>query len=206
MTLDSYSSLQQEVLDWVDDGSLAGGKVRNFIALAEAEARDQLLIGRAEMRSTAVVSSEMSALPVDLGEIVALRIETSPVLPLRFVDAEAFTAAASAHPLTGRPRIYTVVGEELRFAPSPDGDYAVELVYRRDLPALSDAAPSNWLLARYPQAYLNGALKYASIFLVEDGRAEAFDALFKQALDAIREADARRRTGPRPGMFFRALA
>ncbi len=208
MPLDSYSGLQQEALDWVDDGTLAGAKVQSFIALAEAEMRDRLLIGRAEILAelAAPAGADLVALPADCGSVVSLSISGDPSRALRFIDGQEFNRVIGAELLAGPPRFYTIEAGKLRLGPTPDATGRVRITYNRDLPGLSAATPSNWLLARYPQAYLNGALKYASLFLVEDTRAEGFDALFKQALDGIVEADARRRTGPRPRMAFRPLA
>lgn len=197
----TFAELVAAVGAWIDDTTVDAAEK---IALAESEMRDRLLIGRAEVSATLAVAANV-ALPADLGELVSLRITTNPVIVPRYVDPTEFDDVAPRLAATGVPSRYTMLNGQLRFAPAPDGAYSAAITYRRDLPALSATNTTNWLLTRYPHAYLHGALKYALLFGIEDERAAQFDGLFQGALAAIREADARRRTGPRPRMAMRPL-
>lgn len=56
-----------------------------------------------------------------------------------------------------------------------------------DLVPLSGAAPTNWLLARAPDAYLYGSLMASAPFLIEDERLAVWSPLYVAAMDKLRE-------------------
>ena len=59
--------------------------------------------------------------------------------------------------------------------------------------ALSDAAPTNALLADYPDAYLFATLCEAGPFLRDDALAAAYEARLERAIGEINSKDARAR-------------
>ena len=79
-----------------------------------------------------------------------------------------------------------MVDDSIEFAPTPDGSYTVQLTYYGKIDALSDSTTSNFLSTGYPDAYLYGSLKHASIYLMEDERVPLFTAQFEKALEEMR--------------------
>ena len=79
-----------------------------------------------------------------------------------------------------------MVDDSIEFAPTPDGSYTVQLTYYGKIDALSDSNTSNFLSTGYPDAYLYGSLKHASIYLMEDERVPLFTAQFEKALEEMR--------------------
>mgnify|MGYP005990108681 FL=1 len=76
--------------------------------------------------------------------------------------------------------------DALELAPTPDAAYTLQLTYYEKITALSDSNTSNFVSNNHPDVYLYGALKHASLFLMEDDRAARFSALFEKALEEIR--------------------
>jgi hypothetical protein len=85
----------------------------------------------------------------------------------------------------GRPRYFTVFGDELELAPTPDDDYTIEMVYRKNIPALTSVATTNWLLLFAPDLYLYGALLESAPYIKEDGRIQTWALGLQTALDGL---------------------
>ena len=62
---------------------------------------------------------------------------------------------------------------------------AIRLDYFQKIPALTDAAATNWLLTAHPDLYLFGALVEAEMFGVNDERAPLWKARRDEIFDEI---------------------
>jgi hypothetical protein len=83
--------------------------------------------------------------------------------------------------VAAQPRYFTVFGNELELAPTPDGAYTIEMVYRQNVPALASNG-GNWLLTMAPDLYLYGALLEAAPYIKEDARIQTWGLGFTSAL------------------------
>jgi hypothetical protein len=151
MALSTYSELQAAVLNWMarDSTDTIAAIVPDAIRLAEAKFNRLLRVAEMEANSTGSSTNGVFALPVDF--LAARRVEASPYGALEPVLPDW---AASAYPTreSGIPAYYTIQGLTLTTYPTYTGDVSVD--YYAAIPALSDAEPSNWLLAAYPDLYL----------------------------------------------------
>ena len=87
---------------------------------------------------------------------------------------------------TGQPIYYSIVDKTLELAPTPDTSYTLQLTYYGKIDSLSDSNTTNFVSLNHPDAYLYGALKHASVFLMEDERIPLFTTQFEKALEEIR--------------------
>lgn len=182
MAITNYSELQAAVANWLDRDDLAT-RIPEFIALAEAQMNRLLRSRGAIGRSTATVSSEFSALPADFAQAISLRAQTtSDWDELSPADQETMSGYPAS---TGNPRLYSVVGGELRFYPAPDTGRTLEMTYFAKVPALSVANPSNWVLASHPDAYLYGTLVHSAPLLRDGDVLGTWKALSDAAMDQI---------------------
>jgi len=183
MTLSTYADLKSAVADWLERSDLAG-RIPDFISLAESRL-NRLFRGRMSEVNTVLAASagvRTVALPGGYSEPVSLRL-AGCVDPLRFVDPTLMEVRTDA----GQPKYWTIDGGSLVFERPTDKAYAVTLRHLRKF-ALSDAEPSNPILADYPDLYLFGALLEAAPFL----RDADLLALFQTRFDvALREANAK---------------
>jgi len=92
---------------------------------------------------------------------------------------------------SGKPLYFTVVGNQFRLLPIPDGAYTAELVYYAKLTKLSSTVATNWLLTQAPDVYLYGALLQAAPYLQDDARIPVWSSLYQAGLDQLQIADDR---------------
>lgn len=195
MTITTYAGLQAAVADWVERGDLTS-RLPTFIANAEAKANRLLRERRQQGQSTANVSTAMMALPSDFREAITIELRTDssePYSRLEPVPSDMAATLSLGLP-TGRPRFWSVLGDELHLHPAPDGTYALRMAYFAKVPALSDGNPSNWLLQDGPDIYLDGAL---AAFHEWDQDWEAANRYFQKFETGLAELIAQRR-GPGP--------
>ncbi len=213
MTITTYAELQSAVAEWLarPGDAIVATVAPDLIRLAEARINfgsgeaghdlysPPLRVRQMESRATALLAGEYIALPPDFTELREIKINTTPERKLTYVTPQQFaeTAASSA---SGIPRVYTLVGNDIRFgpAPVPGGGLTAELHYYAAVPALSDSAPSNWLLAAAPNVYLFGVLLEASPYIGDDAQLARWFAMFSAAVRALQAQDRRARHGNAP--------
>ena len=202
MPLDTYANLQAAILDWLarPGDPLLTPAVPDMITLFETEARQRLRVAGAEtMTQIYPTGTADIPLPADFVELRSAALDG--LGPLTAVAA----AQADAMVVGGMPNGYTIYGGGdfacagsgafMRLSPPPSGSYTVNITYQRGLPALSTAAPSNWLLKQSPTAYLFGSLVEASAYIGHDERALAWLQRRDLAFESLERADRKFRWG-----------
>ena len=181
--MQTYVQLQQSISEWLKREDL-GSQIQSFISLAEADLRRRLRTQRMLTTATLTVSAARATLPTDWLATKRLRFVAangaSRYLKFATHDELEETGLAAASP--GFPERFTHEATEYLFAPSPNATYTANVVYYKKIPALSDAAPTNWLLTEAPDLYLYGALKHAQAYLMDDERWPGFVAQYEQIL------------------------
>lgn len=203
MALDTYADLQSAIADWLDRADYTA-RIPDFIRMAEAEFDRVLRVPDMEARAIAqtVAGAERLTLPTDCAGLksvslladIAVPLEGAPVAELHAMYGRAYSA---------RPSAYAVSDGQLWFGPLPDGAYQVQLVYWRRIPALTTAAPSNWLLAKHPDLYLLASVMQAELYGWNDNRLPLLKARVDEIIAQIvqegnrnaRPAQARMRLG-----------
>ena len=188
-----YASLQSAVTEYLarDQDTTLIARIPTFIQLAEAKFNRQLFVRQMEQRSTAVANiasnePEFISLPDDFQSMRRVRLSSvtgKPSLEFRSgtqLDEYRFGISDVA----GQPRYFTVFGDEIEIAPTPDDAYTVEMVYRKIIPPLATNDP-NWLLTLAPDLYLYGALLETAPYLKEDGRIQTWALGFSAALNDL---------------------
>jgi hypothetical protein len=187
MSLDTYPGLAAEIGDWLDRDDLTA-RVPTFIRLTEA--RLNRLLEDPDMEVSTTLTGDGADLPADYGAMISIGTANGYKLtPMSNVEY------AKLLPSSGISRYYTIREGKVYYYP---GSANVTLVYRRRIPALTADNQMNWLLDLAPDAYLYGALMQASAFLVEDDRAQNWNALFDRAIEELRIDAAKRKWGAGP--------
>jgi hypothetical protein len=138
-------------------------------------------------RATATLDSQYISVPTDWLEAINIQIDSGDFSPLFQQSIESLDVYRKSNDnVTGQPIYFALVDDSIEFAPTPDGSYTVQLTYYSKIDALSDSNTSNFLSTGYPDAYLYGSLKHASIYLMEDERVPLFTAQFEKALEEMR--------------------
>lgn len=190
MSITTYAELQAAAANWLVRGDLTA-RIPEFITLAEARLNRVLRARLAEVEQglTGVVGARTLPLPAGFAEPIGLWVTRTwgrESLPFR----EASLIGASS--LRGEPGAWTVDGANLAFDRPCDQAYSFTLRMLAKF-QLSAAAPSNALLADYPDAYLFATLCEAAPFLRDDALSAAYEARLERALGEINAKDARSR-------------
>lgn len=186
MSITNYSELKTAVAAWLHRADL-DDRIPDFIQIGEGKLSRDLDSRRMDVKADLVTTPGDKALdlPADMLEMRRLQIVSDDYnTPLQYRTPDEI-AADYPHNRTGRPVVFTVIGQRLELAPIPDAAYNLELNYIQRLPALSDSNPTNWLLSAWPSAYLYAALCAAQPFLINDERLPMFERLYNDVVAGI---------------------
>lgn len=185
MALTSYSTLKTAVANYLGRSDLTS-QIPDFITLAELrlsrEIRTRKLMK--SVTTTTTAGDSTVALPSDFLELRDIYLDGNPRISLQYLSPSTFTRNAQAT-VSGKPAVYTTLGQEFEFAPIPDKAYTVELLYYFKPTAMSDAVASNEFLANYPDALLYAALAEAEPYLMNDARIQVWSSMYDRAIANI---------------------
>lgn len=195
MAIATYSDLKTKVASW---GRRSGNatfvsEVPDIITFAESRLNrelpavetDQALTGTADSRRI-----DISAYAV-VEPIALFLAETN--MDEREVSLRAdgtFPYLTSA----GRPRLAAIDGTNIDFDCPLDQAYPFRFRYRQRF-ALSDAAPTNWLLTNHPDIYLAAALMWGAGYREDWQNGAAFKAILDEGIPSVRNIIAQKKRG-----------
>lgn len=196
MAITTYAELQSAISDWLNRDDLAS-VVPTFISLAEARINRELRHFNMESRTALTINSQYTDLPSDWLETVRIHVTDSTTYDLELASQNDLAQMRQNNrDATGAPQFYAITAGQLEVWPTPGESYTGEIVYFGGVPALSDSNTSNWLLSKYPDIYLHGALVQSAPYLDEDQRTTTWAALYQSAIDAANmESDKARHSG-----------
>jgi hypothetical protein len=193
-TITDYDSLVTAVTEYLarDQDTTLIARIPTFIQLAEAKFNRVLFVRQMEQRSTTTVDTgadepEFISLPTDFQSMRRVRLSSvtgKPCLEFKSgTQMDEYRFGISN--VSGQPRYFTVFGSELELVPTPDGEYTIEMVYRKNIPALTSSNTTNWLLTLAPDLYLYGALLESAPYMKEDERIQTWALGLSTALDGL---------------------
>jgi len=158
MSITTYSELQTAIAAHSHRDDVAA-KVVEFIQLAESRLRTAFIVNPVlglETEATLTANAAEIDLPADWFRSREAYIDGDikqhlEIVPLGYMDS------INAGSVSGKPEMMSITGSKIRLAPEPDGTYDLVLKYYA-FPALSDVAPTNWLLTTHPKLYLSACL------------------------------------------------
>lgn len=190
MALTTYTELRASIADYLARSDLTSA-IPDFISLCEAKLNRELRCRQMEVRATTTVdtsstSPEFITLPNYFQQMRWIRLSGVTGKPrLEYYSptqmAEYRTRIGNA---SGTPEKFTIIGSEIEVAPTPDSNYTLEMVYRRNIPSLS-GNETNWLLTLAPDVYLYGSLMEAAPYINNDDRIATWSNGFNGAIAAI---------------------
>ena len=193
MAITTYSELKTAVANWLDRTDL-DDKIPEFIALTEARHRRDFKIRRMETRVTAntIADTEYYSLPDNFVAMRNIQLNTDPKTALEYLTPEQMDRVRAGSN-TGKPKAYSIIGNNFQLRPIPDGVYQIEMLYFKYFTALSDSNTTNDMLTFHPDAYLYGALVEAEPYLFNDKRLQTWSALYDRAKKDIIDSNERDR-------------
>lgn len=190
MTLQTYADLQSAVADWLNRADLTA-RIPDFIALAEATLNQVVRSTRMVAEASIALTADTRNAPVPADFLAPVYLQASNAQPLEQVGVQQLVMLRRSRlKAPGTPAFFAVVGRAFEFAPVPDAAGTVDCSYYAQIPPLSDAAPTNWLLTSKPDLYLYTALLHAAPFLRDDERTALFGNLLAQEIQALVQQNA----------------
>lgn len=187
MALDTFANLKTAIANELNRSDLTS-YIPDFITLAEAEFKRDRRV-RKLTRSTESIAADAHALPADFHSLESWYHDGANYYgPIRITNPDAIGTLKDRLGATGVPAYAAIVDSVAVFAPAPDATYSTKMVYNASVAALTDAAPTNWLLTAHPDAYLYGALVASAPFLKDDERIAIWEGLKEKALNGIGQA------------------
>ena len=182
----TYAELKTAIANYLNRSDLTSD-IDTFIDNVEAELNRRLRTKDMIKRATATADSQYLSVPTDWIEAINVEITSNDFSPLFQQSIESLDVyRKSNNNSTGQPVYFAMVDDSIELAPTPDADYTLQLTYYAKISALSDSNTSNFVSVSHPDVYLYGALKHASIFLMEDDRIPMFTQQFEKALEEMR--------------------
>jgi len=190
MAITTYAELRAAAANWLVRGDLTA-RIPEFIALAEARLNRVLRTRLAETEVALAAGVGARTVPLPAGFTEPLRVwivRADGRTELPFLEAGLIGASS----LRGEPGAWTVDGSNLGFDRPCDQAYALTLRMLKVF-ALSEAAPTNALLADAPDVYLFATLCEAAPFLRDAELVGAYEAKLERAVAELNAKDARSR-------------
>ena len=200
MALANYTDLQASVADFLNRADLTN-VIPDFITLTEADMNRSLRVREMSVRTRAPISEQYVKLPVDFLGMRNIELVTNPVTPLEYRNMQNLDLYRASD-ATGKPVYYSITQNNIEFAPVPDAEYTLEIVYYQKIPALVDNA-TNWLLDTHPDAYLYGSLMQSAPYLQADERIGIWAGKYNQIKEQITASDEKAKfSGQTPSITF----
>ncbi len=195
MALDTYTNLKTEIAEHLRrDATAFSSKIDTFIDLAEERHRDEIRLREMLERTSITISARQTSLPSDFLQVKTLKLLTSPVTPLKQLSPDIMDEYRREE--NGRP-CYFAIHKEIEVDVVPDEAYSGEMLYYKQVAALSDSNASNEILARAPGLYLYGALTFSAPY-VDDLRLQEWNTIYENLRDGLGNADRKsRHSGPK---------
>ncbi len=188
MALANYSDLLASVASWLNRTDLTA-RIPDFITLAESRLNREmrLRVMETEAELTIPNGDRTVALPDDFLEPLGLwAVESTGRRDLRYL------ASVQMHVLTATGSIYdwAITGSDIDVQRPVSGDMALVLRYLAKF-ALSEAEPTNWLMANHPDVYLFAALVEAGPYLRDNDLLAIWSGRLEQAMAEVNRQQAR---------------
>ena len=191
MAFTDYTALKSTIADYLARSDLTT-QIPDFITLAENRLRRDVRIRpMLKVVTTETVASDPTvSLPSDFLEMRDLHIDANPIHTLIYQNPSNFFRNAKAGTLTGGyPNNYTIMGSEFQFAPIPDSNYTLRMVYYAAPAYLSSTNTSNNFLAYCPDLLLYASLGEAEPYLMNDARITTWATLYDRGLDSLTQSN-----------------
>ena len=200
MALSNYTDLQAICAEFLNRSDLTD-IIKDWIKMAEAEFNRVLRTREMAVRTRSPLSTQYVKLPPDFIGMRNIELITDPITPLEYRNPHTLDIHRS-NDATGKPLYYSVIQDNLEFAPVPDSEYTLEIVYYQKVPALS-VHTTNWLLDNHPDAYIYGTLLQSPVYLGHDERITLWLGRYNQIIEQITTSDQKASfSGSTPSIAF----
>ena len=194
MTYDSLVSDISSYLERTDQATLE--KIPTFIMLAEQviAAEIKFLGNLTPMQSNLVMGEAVINKPARWHKTVSMNVTVGGIRQPVFLRKYEYLREYWPNPTqTDPPKFYADYDyTHWLIAPTPDDDYAFEVLYYERIQPLDSSNQTNWFTIYAPQALLYGTLLQAMPFLKNDERIPMWQAQYDKIMQVLKAEDIQR--------------
>jgi hypothetical protein len=194
MTYDSLVADISSYLERTDQATLE--KIPTFIMLAEQviAAEIKFLGNLTPMQSNYVTGQGVVDKPARWHKTVSMNVTVGGVRQPVFLRKYEYLREYWPNPTqTDSPKFYADYDyTHWLIAPTPDDDYAFEVLYYERIQPLDSSNQTNWFTIYAPQALLYGTLLQAMPFLKNDERIPMWQAQYDKIMQVLKAEDIQR--------------
>lgn len=182
----TYDEIKTKVAEYLNRTDLTS-QMDMFIDLTESDINKVIKHQDLIKRANATAETQYTQLPSDWSRVINVELNTSDHTTLLQQSTESLDLKrTSIDNVSGRPEYFAITDNAIELCPTPDTNYELQLTYYANIPELSSTNTTNVVSDKFPDVYIYGCCKHASVFLMEDERVRMFQTLFDKALEEVR--------------------
>jgi hypothetical protein len=193
LSIVDYASLKTALAAWMKRSSISS-TAEDCIGLAESRLNRDLGEVLTNATLTGVLDSrEIDVASQSVAEPLALFITT--------VTGQSETELQKLRdgdfpysPISSIPVVWGVAVDKIVFNCPLLAAYSFRFKFRQRF-ALSDAAPTNWLLDNHPDIYLAAAIVWGGLYVDDDGKTAKWSAMLEQSIPSLKAYISRQNRG-----------
>lgn len=189
MSITTYDELLEAVTRWADRADLTADAA-DFIDLAQAKIHRKLNLMQWEQRAytTTIAGEAYIERPPRSNGIRSIYLNTSPKQPLEYKKPEVLNGLWAVSQ-SGKPLMFTMVGNEIQVAPVPDAEYELEVSYILRPQFVGPGVQTNWVIENCPDLLLYGSLLELAPFIKDLEMIQVWNAGYESVLNEVIEQD-----------------
>jgi hypothetical protein len=187
MALATYTELVSTVESYLARTDL-NTIVPTFVQLAQERITRDLRTREMLKLSTTTATDNTVELPIDFLEMRELHFQGNPPVTLEYQSPDKFFRN-HVTTTSGLPFYFTIIGYEMQFAPVPDDNQTLQMLYYAKPTFISPSVSSNLYLANYSDALLYATLAEAEPYLMNDARLQVWASMYERAIANIMKND-----------------
>lgn len=187
MALATYTELVSTVTSYLARTDL-NTIVPTFVQLAQERITRDLRTREMLKLSTTTATDSTVELPIDFLEMRELHFQGNPPVTLEYQSPDKFFRN-HVTTTSGLPYYFTIIGYEMQFAPVPDDNQTLQMLYYAKPTFISPTVSSNLYLANYSDALLYATLAEAEPYLMNDARLQVWASMYERAIANIMKND-----------------
>jgi hypothetical protein len=187
MDLTSYNSLVSTVESYLARSDLTP-VIPTFVMLAQKRMSRDLRTREMLKVATTTATDNTVELPNDFLEMREIHFQGNPPITLEYESPDKFFRDFLTT-TSGLPYYYTILAYELQFAPAPDSQQTLQMLYYAEPTFISSTTASNLYLANYPDALLYATLAEAEAWLMNDDKIQKWASMYDRAIANIMNSD-----------------
>jgi hypothetical protein len=187
MALTNYNDLVTTVESYLARTDLTS-IIPTFVMLAQQRMTRDLRTREMLRVATTPTTDATVELPPDFLELRDIHFQGNPPITLEYQSPDLFFRNLLTS-TSGKPYYYTLIDNELQFAPAVDSSYTLQMLYYAEPTFISTTQATNVFSLNYPDALLYATLAESEPYLMNDARIQVWATMYDRAIANIMNND-----------------